>query len=57
MGSTAREIGVLVLVFAPLESYLRGPDTPAAFVVLAAIGSLLLMAAGIILEARADKKR
>lgn len=46
-----REIGILILVFAPLETYLRIPDSPGDFVKPAILSSLLLMTVGIILEA------
>lgn len=57
LGGTMREIGVLVLVFAPLESYLRGPGSPAIYVKLALTGSLILIVIGIILEANVERKR
>lgn len=57
MGGTMREIGVLVLVFAPLESYLRGPGSPPVYVKLGLAGSLILIVIGIILEANAERKR
>ena len=57
LGSTMREVGILVLVFAPLESHLRGPGSSAVYVKLALVGSLILIAIGIILEAKAEQKR
>ena len=52
IGSTLREIGVLVVVFAPLEAYLREPHPPSAEVEWITAGSLIV--AGIIIEAGKD---
>jgi hypothetical protein len=49
LGSTMREIGVLVLVFAPLETFLR-ELTPSKPVVSLMSGSLILITLGIMLE-------
>lgn len=57
LGSTMREVGILILVFAPQEFYLRGPGPPAAYVKLAVSASLILIVVGIILEASAERKR
>ncbi len=55
--ATAREAGVLVLVFAPLESYLRGPEPPMIDVTWMVIGSLISIVAGITLEVTAERKK
>lgn len=57
IGSSMREVGILVLVFAPLEFYLRGPGPPPAYVRLAVASSLILIVVGIMLEARGESKR
>ena len=54
IGSTLREIGVLVVVFAPLEAYLREPHPPSAEVEWIMAGSFFLIVAGIIIEASKD---
>jgi hypothetical protein len=56
LGATIREIGILVFVFAPLESYLRGPDPPMISVRRLVVGALILMAAGITLEVTVEKE-
>jgi hypothetical protein len=54
IGSTLREIGVLVVVFAPLEAYLREPHPPSVQVEGIMAGSFFLIVAGIIIEASKD---
>jgi hypothetical protein len=54
IGSTLREIGVLVVVFAPLEAYLREPHPPSAEVEWIMAASFFLIVAGIIIEAGKD---
>jgi hypothetical protein len=49
LGSTTREIGILVFVFAPLEAFLRGL-TPSKPVLWLMSGSLFAIAFGIMLE-------
>jgi hypothetical protein len=51
VGGTAREIGILVLVFAPLEALYREPRAIALDVGPLVAMSLLLITLGIILEA------
>jgi hypothetical protein len=55
-GATIREIGILLFVFGPLESYLRGPDPPIIDVGRLVVVALILMAAGIILEVTVESK-
>ena len=54
IGSTLREIGVLVVVFAPLEAYLREPHPPSPEVEWIMAGGFFLIVAGIIIEAGKD---
>ena len=56
LGATVREIGILLFVFAPLESYLRGPDPPMINVRRLVIVALILIAIGITLEVTVEKK-
>jgi hypothetical protein len=56
-GATIREMGILVVVFAPLESYLRGPELPMIDVTWLVVGSLILIVAGITIEVGAEAKR
>lgn len=56
-GATMREIGILVVVFAPLESYLRGPDPPMIEVWPLAIGGLILITAGIMVEVYTERNK
>jgi hypothetical protein len=56
-GATIREIGILVVVFAPLESYLRGPEPPMIDVTRMVIGSLISIVAGISMEVAAEVKK
>jgi hypothetical protein len=56
-GATIREIGTLVVVFAPLESYLRGPEPPVIDVTWMVTGSLISIAVGIIIEVAAEAKK
>lgn len=57
LGSTAREVGILILVFAPLESFVRGPEPPMIDVTRLILLSLILIGVGITLEARAERKK
>lgn len=57
IGSTAREAGVLVLVFATLESCLRGPGVPTKYIAIGILISLIAIASGIILEARVGRRK
>jgi hypothetical protein len=52
LGQTAREIGVLVLVFAPLESTFSDRPFDAEILVGSIVVSLVLVAGGILTEAR-----
>jgi hypothetical protein len=51
-GETMREIGILVFVFAPLETVLADQPVSRAAVMLVMLGSVTLIAAGVVLEAR-----
>jgi hypothetical protein len=50
LGSTLREIGVLVIVFAPLEAFLRDQSPPLGWLLVVMVFSLLFIALGIMLE-------
>jgi hypothetical protein len=52
LGQTAREIGVLVLVFAPLESTFSERSVNAGTLIGLIAVSLVLVAGGILIEAR-----
>jgi hypothetical protein len=52
LGQTAREIGVLVLVFAPLESTFSDRSIDASTLVGSIVVSLVLVAGGILIEAQ-----
>ena len=52
VGETLRDVGVLVLVFGPLDAFFQADGARALFVAAAAGGGLLSVAGGIMLEAR-----
>lgn len=52
LGETIREIGILVFVFAPLETVLADQPVSRAAVMLAMLGSLTMIVAGVVLETR-----
>jgi len=54
-GETTREIGILIVVFAPLESYLRGPAPPFRDVYWLVAFGLLAIVVGITMEVFAEK--
>jgi hypothetical protein len=56
-GETLRDVGILVLVFGPLDAFVQ-PDRPVAGVasLLAAVG-LLLIVAGIMIEVGKEEAR
>ena len=51
-GETAREMGVLIMVFAPLESVFTDIAVSGFFVAAMLVFGLALIAGGIIVEAR-----
>jgi hypothetical protein len=51
VGESIREIGILALVFGPLDAYFAPQPSEGRLVALAVAFALILIAAGIILEA------
>ncbi len=55
LGETTREIGILIVVFAPLEFYLRGPAPQFRSVYWLVAFGLLAIGVGITMEVFAEK--
>lgn len=51
VGETLRDIGILVIVFGPLDAFFEKDRPGLLFLVLVVVGSLFSIALGIILEA------
>ncbi|HWC73745.1 MAG TPA: hypothetical protein VG454_07390 [Gemmatimonadales bacterium] len=51
LGETARDVGILVLVFSPLDALFERGGPEVVVVILLGIMALILVAAGIMLEA------
>lgn len=51
LGETARDIGILVLVFAPLDALFQGGGAAVALVIFLVVVALIFVAVGIMLEA------
>ena len=52
LGETTREIGILMLVFAPLDSAFAEREIKSGFLVTVIVVSVILIACRILLEAR-----
>ena len=52
VGETAREIGILMLVFAPLESAFADRPIDPGFVTTVILVSIILIGGGILIETR-----
>jgi len=51
VGETLRDIGILIMVFGPLDALFEREGPGPVFVVLVAVGGLFLITLGIIVEA------
>jgi hypothetical protein len=52
IGETSREVGILVLVFGPLESFFSALDRGALIALSTTVLGVILIACGIILESQ-----
>jgi hypothetical protein len=52
VGETLRDIGILVIVFGPLDAVFQQPAPGSAVLALMVAGALFLITLGIILEAK-----
>jgi hypothetical protein len=51
VGETLRDIGILIMVFGPLDAFFEREGPGPSFLVLVVVGGLFLITLGIILEA------
>lgn len=56
-GETLRDVGILLMVFGPLDAFFQGDRRMAGTAVLLAAVGLFLIAGGIIIESRMEERR